>query len=61
MDKTTALGLLSTESALVKLLDQVNRAVANRATVVMSATEFSELLETPDKISAKQFGGEWQV
>ncbi len=35
MDKTTTLGPLSTEAALVKLLDQVNRAVAKGATVVM--------------------------
>ena len=31
MDKATTLGPLSTEAALVQLLDQVNRAVANGA------------------------------
>ena len=35
MDKATTLGPLSTEAALVKLLDQVNRAVAKGATLVM--------------------------
>ena len=35
MDKGTTLGPMSTEEALVNLLDQVNRAVANGATVVM--------------------------
>ena len=35
MDKATTLGPLSTEAALVQLLDQVNRAVANGATLVM--------------------------
>ncbi len=35
MDETTTLGPLSTEAALVKLLDQVNRAVANGARLVM--------------------------
>ena len=35
MDKATTLGPLSTEAALVQLLDQVNRAVAGGATVVM--------------------------
>ena len=35
MDEATTLGPLSTEAALVKLLDQVNRAVANGASVVM--------------------------
>jgi succinate-semialdehyde dehydrogenase/glutarate-semialdehyde dehydrogenase len=35
MDKATTLGPLSTEAALVQLLDQVNRAVARGATVVM--------------------------
>jgi succinate-semialdehyde dehydrogenase/glutarate-semialdehyde dehydrogenase len=35
MDKATTLGPLSTEAALVQLLDQINRAVANGATVVM--------------------------
>jgi succinate-semialdehyde dehydrogenase/glutarate-semialdehyde dehydrogenase len=35
MDKATTLGPLSTEAALVQLLDQVNRAVASGATVVM--------------------------
>ncbi|HUB66207.1 MAG TPA: NAD-dependent succinate-semialdehyde dehydrogenase [Candidatus Methylacidiphilales bacterium] len=35
MDKTTTLGPLSTEAALVQLLDQVNRAVAKGAKVVM--------------------------
>jgi succinate-semialdehyde dehydrogenase/glutarate-semialdehyde dehydrogenase len=35
MDKATTLGPLSTEAALVRLLDQVNRAVAKGATVVM--------------------------
>ena len=35
MDKATTLGPMSTEEALVNLLDQVNRAVANGATVVM--------------------------
>ena len=35
MDKATTLGPLSTEAALVKLLDQVKRAVANGATLVM--------------------------
>ena len=35
MDKATTLGPLSTEAALVQLLDQVNRAVAHGATVVM--------------------------
>jgi succinate-semialdehyde dehydrogenase/glutarate-semialdehyde dehydrogenase len=35
MDKATTLGPLSTEAALVKLLDQVTRAVAKGATVVM--------------------------
>jgi len=35
MDKATTLGPLSTEAALVQLLDQVNRAVANGASLVM--------------------------
>jgi succinate-semialdehyde dehydrogenase/glutarate-semialdehyde dehydrogenase len=35
MDKATTLGPLSTEAALAQLLDQVNRAVAHGATVVM--------------------------
>jgi succinate-semialdehyde dehydrogenase/glutarate-semialdehyde dehydrogenase len=35
MDKATTLGPLSTEAALVKLLDQVTRAVAKGATLVM--------------------------
>ena len=35
MDKGTTLGPMSTEEALVNLLDQVNRAVANGATLVM--------------------------
>jgi succinate-semialdehyde dehydrogenase/glutarate-semialdehyde dehydrogenase len=35
MDQATTLGPLSTEAALVQLLDQVNRAVANGATLVM--------------------------
>jgi succinate-semialdehyde dehydrogenase/glutarate-semialdehyde dehydrogenase len=35
MDKTTTLGPLSTEAALVKLLGQVKRAVAEGATLVM--------------------------
>jgi succinate-semialdehyde dehydrogenase/glutarate-semialdehyde dehydrogenase len=35
MDETTTLGPLSTEAALVQLLDQVKRAVAKGATVVM--------------------------
>jgi succinate-semialdehyde dehydrogenase/glutarate-semialdehyde dehydrogenase len=35
MDEATTLGPLSTEAALVQLLDQVNRAVANGATLVM--------------------------
>ncbi len=35
MDKATTLGPLSTEAALVQLLDQVKRAVAEGATVVM--------------------------
>ncbi len=35
MDKTTTLGPLSTEGALVQLLDQVDRAVAKGATVVL--------------------------
>ena len=35
MDKATTLGPLSTEAALVQLLDQVKRAVAKGATVVM--------------------------
>ena len=35
MDKATTLGPMSTEEALVNLLDQVNRAVANGATLVM--------------------------
>jgi succinate-semialdehyde dehydrogenase/glutarate-semialdehyde dehydrogenase len=35
MDRATTLGPLSTEAALVRLLDQVNRAVAKGATVVM--------------------------
>jgi succinate-semialdehyde dehydrogenase/glutarate-semialdehyde dehydrogenase len=35
LDEATTLGPLSTESALVQLLDQVNRAVANGATLVM--------------------------
>lgn len=35
MDKATTLGPLSTEAALVKLLDQVTRAVAQGATLVM--------------------------
>jgi succinate-semialdehyde dehydrogenase/glutarate-semialdehyde dehydrogenase len=35
MDKATTLGPLSTEAALVQLLDQVNRAVAGGAAVVM--------------------------
>jgi len=35
MDKATTLGPLSTEAALIKLLDQVKRAVAKGATLVM--------------------------
>lgn len=35
LDETTMLGPLSTEAALVQLLDQVKRAVAKGATVVM--------------------------
>lgn len=35
MDKATALGPLSTEAALGQLLDQINRAVDNGATIVM--------------------------
>jgi succinate-semialdehyde dehydrogenase/glutarate-semialdehyde dehydrogenase len=35
MDETTTLGLLSTEGALVKLLEQVERAVAHGANLVM--------------------------
>jgi len=35
MDKATTLGPLSTEAALVQLLDQVNRAIAKGATLVM--------------------------
>ncbi len=35
MDKSTTLGPLSTEAALVKLLDQIKRAVAKGATIVM--------------------------
>jgi len=35
MDKATTLGPLSTEAALVKLLEQVKRAVAKGATLVM--------------------------
>ena len=35
MDKATTLGPLSTEAALVKLVDQVKRAVAKGATLVM--------------------------
>ena len=35
MEKATTLGPLSTEAALVKLLDQVNRAVSKGASVVM--------------------------
>lgn len=35
MDKTTTLGPLSTEAALVQLLSQVNEAVANGATLVL--------------------------
>jgi succinate-semialdehyde dehydrogenase/glutarate-semialdehyde dehydrogenase len=35
MDEATTLGPLSTEAALVQLLDQVNRAVAEGATLVM--------------------------
>jgi succinate-semialdehyde dehydrogenase/glutarate-semialdehyde dehydrogenase len=35
MDTATTLGPLSTEAALIKLLDQVNRAVAKGATVVI--------------------------
>src|SRR5665811_2416312 len=35
LDETTTLGPLSTEAALVKLLDQVKRAVAKGATLVM--------------------------
>ena len=35
MDERTTLGPLSTEAALAKLLDQVERAVANGATLVM--------------------------
>jgi succinate-semialdehyde dehydrogenase/glutarate-semialdehyde dehydrogenase len=35
LDETTTLGPLSTEAALVQLLDQVKRAVAKGATVVM--------------------------
>lgn len=38
MDQATTLGPLSTEAALVQLLDQVNRAVASGATVVMGGT-----------------------
>ena len=38
MDKATTLGPLSTEAALVKLLDQVRRAVAQGATVVMGGS-----------------------
>lgn len=35
MDEATTLGPLSTEAALIKLLDQVKRAIANGATLVM--------------------------
>lgn len=35
MDEATTLGSLSTEAALIKLLDQVKRAIANGATLVM--------------------------
>jgi succinate-semialdehyde dehydrogenase/glutarate-semialdehyde dehydrogenase len=38
MDKTTTLGPLSTEGALVALLDQVNQAVAKGATLVMGGS-----------------------
>lgn len=38
MDKATTLGPLSTEAALVKLLEQVRRAVAQGATVVMGGS-----------------------
>jgi succinate-semialdehyde dehydrogenase/glutarate-semialdehyde dehydrogenase len=38
MDKATTLGPLSTEGALVKLLDQVKRAVSQGATLVMGGS-----------------------
>jgi len=35
MEETTTLGPLSSESALIKLLDQVSRAIANGATLIL--------------------------
>ena len=43
MDEATTLGPLSTEAALVKLLDQVKRAVANGATLVMGGERIDRL------------------
>lgn len=43
MDKATTLGPLSTESALVQLLDQVARAVAEGATLVMGGKRLDRL------------------
>jgi succinate-semialdehyde dehydrogenase / glutarate-semialdehyde dehydrogenase len=43
MDKTTTLGPMSTESALVNLLDQVKRAVDKGATVVMGGKRLARV------------------
>lgn len=43
MDKATTLGPLSTEAALVKLLDQVERAVTSGATLVMGGKRIDRL------------------
>jgi succinate-semialdehyde dehydrogenase/glutarate-semialdehyde dehydrogenase len=40
MDEATTLGPLSTEGALIKLLDQVKQAVANGATLLMGGERF---------------------
>jgi succinate-semialdehyde dehydrogenase/glutarate-semialdehyde dehydrogenase len=59
MDKATTFGPLSTEAALVQLLDQVKRAVAKGATVVMGGkTDRSAGLfhaaDDPDEYQARQ-------
>ena len=41
MDEATTLGPLSTEAALIKLLDQVKRAIANGATLVMGGNRIN--------------------
>lgn len=43
MDPATTLGPLSTEAALVKLLDQISRAVAHGATLVMGGKRIDRL------------------